>query len=244
MPYWDEPGVKFDDPLVRYDDPRTYAEVLKQEGKMKTKFDVVLDLRGLSGPQLSQRAKNISAGIANEPVFASLAPKIAALDALIASADDLQTLKAAKESAYTNAVAACDEADDKIAAALKVIASDVGTTADTEAQIVSAKLRVKGKPTPKPVPGQVTNVVLSFGDDEGELDASWDGVSAADWYQSRWTSDDPNSATANWHVLSTTKKSSLGLTALPSGQKIWFQVQAANARGEGPWSDPASKRVP
>ncbi|HBJ86911.1 MAG TPA: hypothetical protein DDZ88_24240 [Verrucomicrobiales bacterium] len=47
-----------------------------------------------------------------------------------------------------------------------------------------------------------------------------------------------NIAAANWRMLSTVKKSSLNLTGLSSGQKIWFQVQAANARGQGPWSDP------
>jgi hypothetical protein len=246
MPYWNDPGVNYDDTLIRFNESRIYAEDLNQKGnwKLKTKFDVVLDLRGLSGPQLSQRAKNVAAGIVNKPVFASLVPKITAINELITSVDSFETIEAAKEPAHSNAVAVCDDADHKPAAVPKVIAHDVGSTAATEAQIISAKLRVKGKPTPKPVHGQVTSVVHSFGDDEGEHDASWDGVSEADWYQSRWTSDDPNSATANWHVLSTTKKSSLGLTALPSGQKIWFQVQAANARGEGPWSDPASKRVP
>lgn len=244
MPYWDEPGVRYDDPLVRFDDPRTYAEVLNQEKKITTMFDIVLDLRGLTGPELIQRAKNIAAGVTGEAVFAPLAADVTALNTIITSAEALQAAKATKEAAYRNAVAACEDSDDEIAAALKVIGSKVGTTATTEAQITAAKLRVKGKPAPKPVPGQVSNVVLSFGDDEGELDASWDGVDAADWYQSRWTTDDPSSPTANWRMLSTVKKSSLNLTGLPSGQKIWFQVQAANARGQGPWSDPASKRVP
>jgi hypothetical protein len=237
MPNWDEPGV-------RYDDRRTYDEVLNQEKKITTMFDIVLDVRGLTGPELIQRAKNIAAGVTSEAVFALLAADVTALNTMITSAEALQAAKATREAAYRNAVAACDDSDDEIAAALKVIGSKVGTTATTEAQITAAKLRVKGKPAPKPVPGQVSNVVLSFGDEEGELDASWDGVDAADWYQSRWTADDPSSPTAKWHMLSTVKKSSLNLSALPSGQKVWFQVQAANARGQGPWSDPACKRVP
>jgi hypothetical protein len=107
---------------------------------LKTKFDVVLDLRGLSGPQLSQRAKNVAAGIAHGPVFASLAPKITATNELITSGDSFETQKAAKEPAHSNAVAVCDHADHKPAAVPKVIARDVGTTEATEAQIISAKL--------------------------------------------------------------------------------------------------------
>jgi hypothetical protein len=47
-----------------------------------------------------------------------------------------------------------------------------------------------------------------------------------------------------WQFANTSKKSRFDLSSLPTGQKVWVQLRACNARGKSPWSDPACKRVP
>src|SRR5437762_381403 len=76
MPYYDEPNLRYDDPLVKYDDPRTYQEILNAQNKLM--FDVVLDTKGLTIPDLIQRAKDIKAGIAGNAVFTTLSTKLTA----------------------------------------------------------------------------------------------------------------------------------------------------------------------
>jgi hypothetical protein len=145
MPNWDEPGV-------RYDDRRTYDEVLNQEKKITTMFDIVLDVRGLTGPELIQRAKNIAAGVTSEAVFAPLAADVTALNTLITSAEALQAAKATREAAYRNAVAACDDSDDEIAAALKVIGSKVGPLPRLRRRSLLPSCELKVSPPPNPCP--------------------------------------------------------------------------------------------
>jgi hypothetical protein len=60
----------------------------------------------------------------------------------------------------------------------------------------------------------------------------------------RYTTTDPNAPGVVWQFAGTSKKSHFDLEDLPTGQKVWVQVRACNARGKSPWSDPACKRVP
>jgi hypothetical protein len=63
-------------------------------------------------------------------------------------------------------------------------------------------------------------------------------------YEMRYTTTDPNAPGVVWQFAGTSKKSHFDLEDLPTGQKVWVQVRACNARGKSPWSDPACKRVP
>ena len=58
MPHFDDPLVKFDDPLVKYDDPRTYQEILNSQSSTAM-FEVVLDLKNLSVPEIISRIRAI-----------------------------------------------------------------------------------------------------------------------------------------------------------------------------------------
>jgi len=243
MPYFDEPGVHFDDPLITFDDPRTLQEILNSQ--TKPMFDVVLDLTNLTNPQFIQRAKDISAGIAGQAAFASLAAKLTALDTTIALLEDKQTFQSAAQTAAETATAARNQTQESVKAQLIVLGADVGQLATTEAQVDTAELRVKSAPGPKPVPDAPTGLELTVGDEEGELSGQCDGQPGiVEYYEIRYTTGDPNAANPGWQLADTSKKSRFELTGLPTGQKVWVEVRACNARGKSPWSDPASKRVP
>ena len=101
---------------------------------------------------------------------------------------------------------------------------------------------VRDDRAPVGLPTQVLNLVVTEGDNEGTLDASWDPVRGASSYIIQ-TSVDPVSPTS-WAYKASSAKSSAVLNSFTSGTKIWTRVKALGAAGEGPWSDPAVKTVP
>ena len=244
MPRWGEIGLTWDNPLFRYDDPRSVEEILNTQHK-KPMFDVVLEITGLPVATLIQRAKDIRSGIAGEAVYSSLSAKLTALDGLIATLEGLQTDQTAAKTAFINATAARDAGVADVTASLNELSTDVGNLATTEAEVNAAEMRLKGKPVPKPIPDTPTGLELSFGDNSGELSGQCNGQPrVVDYYEIQYTANDPFLATTTWTFADTSKKSNFDLAGLPSGQKIWVQLRACNARGKSNWSDPACKRVP
>ena len=97
----------------------------------------------------------------------------------------------------------------------------------------------------QPIPDPPTGLELSVGDDDGELSGQCNGQPGiVDDYEIRYTAGDPFLPATAWTFADTSKKSSFDLSGLPSGQKIWVQLRACNARGKSNWSDPVCKRVP
>ena len=92
-------------------------------------------------------------------------------------------------------------------------------------------------------PGQVLNLVLTEGDNDGTLDFAFDKDDAAKSCEIE-ISVDPVSPTS-WQEKMTVTKSSGTITGLTSGARIWMRVRAISAHPQpGPWSDPAQKTVP
>ena len=100
----------------------------------------------------------------------------------------------------------------------------------------------KGSPT-GPL-GQVADRKLAFGDNEGELKASWNKLTDADNYSYQVYSDaaNPGSTIIKQDI---SKQSKTVISGLTPGQKVWMRVRGnGGSIGHGPWSDPAEKRVP
>lgn len=116
------------------------------------------------------------------------------------------------------------------------------TAAGDEAKILSSGFDVKGGTAPIGVPTQVLNFTLTAGDAEGELDATWDAVRGAKSYEIQ-ISADPITPTS-WQAKPSVTKSSVNLTGLTPGARVWVRVRAVGAAGAGAWSDPATKIVP
>ncbi|MFZ4767037.1 MAG: fibronectin type III domain-containing protein [Roseimicrobium sp.] len=208
-------------------------------------FDVVLDITDLSVPDLLVRAGHIKNGIAAQPVYASLAPKLTSLDGKIATLTQKQTALAAAKAAVGIASDAQDAAEAELAAALNALGSDIGKLATTVAEVEAAQLRVKDSPKPRPVPSKPNALELTAGDEEGELSGQCEGQpGVVDYYEIEYATADPNAPGTSWHHADTSKKSRFDLNGLPTGQKVWVRLRAVNARGKSSWSDPVSKRVP
>ncbi len=103
----------------------------------------------------------------------------------------------------------------------------------------------KGTPT-GPLP-QVTGFELHFGNNEGELLASWDAMEDAKIFSLQVFGDINNPEASIIKELVTGKigRTKFHIPGLPTGQKVFARVRAnGGSTGYGPWSDPAEKRVP
>jgi hypothetical protein len=90
---------------------------------------------------------------------------------------------------------------------------------------------------------QVLNLVVSAGDNDGTLDCGWDPTKGAGSYEVQ-VSVDPVTSTS-WAFKDVSNISTLTLTGLTSGSKMWVRTRAIGAgNNKGPWSDPATKTVP
>jgi hypothetical protein len=91
-------------------------------------------------------------------------------------------------------------------------------------------------------PGQIQNVSLTSGDNDGSLDLSYDPEALSKTYEVQITTVDP--VAGPWTTVNHPTTSSTTLTGLTSGQRVWSRVRGIGSNGTGPWSDPATKIVP
>ncbi len=181
----------------------------------------------------------------NATTFPDPVPNMTAYGALITDLrtknNAVTTAKAALKAAYT-ALAASEAAFD---AGTTTLGEYVQTKSGGEqAKIESAGMSVKAPNTPIGPLGQVENLSVTVGDDDGELELSWDPVRGAKSYEIQ-VCPDPITP-ANWRSLAPSTKSKKTLKNLPSGQRTWVRVRAIAPKEEndGAWSDPAVKVVP
>jgi hypothetical protein len=96
---------------------------------------------------------------------------------------------------------------------------------------------VASDPTPLPDVGRVTNLVLTHGDHDGLVDASWNRDRSARSYEVQ-TSTDPMSATS-WVANQIATRSGCTINGQALGTKLWVRVRAIGTGDPGDWSDPA-----
>ncbi len=148
--------------------------------------------------------------------------------------------EAALKAANTDLQAADARLDDALAAHARLTEEVSG---GDEAKIRLLGYAVAGTPQPVGPMPKPENVAATVGDNEGELDGSWNRIYGAKSYEVQ-TSPDPIADNTPWVHALTATRSTVTLAGLPSGRKRWLRVRAIGAHGPGPWSDPACCMVP
>ena len=237
MPNYDTPGLSYDSGAF-YDDvaplPSTFNKKMAK---------VTFSLKAVPDPGVIQECTNLKTALTGNANFPTLPVSLATFGTKITSAQ-------AKLTASDNAAALSKQAtadkDTEIAALIAMAMQLVGyvdlTANGDESKILSAGLSVRSARVPQSVPVQVQNLALTTGDNTGEIDAQWDGISNAKSFEVQ-TSPDPFTD-ASWRTADTVTNSKVALTGLTSGAKIWVRVRDVNSKGKGPWSDPSVKVVP
>jgi hypothetical protein len=239
MAFYDSLSLFYDSGVL-YD-----AAALPQPTGGKNMAKVKLSLNRLTPDETVAVANQIVTAMTGNANFTTPNPTLATVTGLVTTA---QTKIAAQLAAKTAAEAATTDSDAALTAlrgTLAQLAAYVENAAGGDAvKIQSAGMSVRAAAAPIGVLGQVQNLAVTAGDDEGELDATWDPVNGAKSYQVQ-TSPDPITPTS-WQDVAPVAKSRKGLSGLTSGARVWLRVRAISSKEEnnGAWSDPAVKTVP
>ena len=108
-----------------------------------------------------------------------------------------------------------------------------------EAVIRSAGMDVRAESAPITAIERPGDLTASVGDDDGEVDLSWDSVRGAKSYELQASED-----AASWQHAGISTRSKASVASLASGTKYWFRVRAIGSNAESPWSDPATSVAP
>ncbi len=195
---------------------------------------VKLDLRNKSDSDLAVFAQQHVTAMTGNANFATPLPAAVVFAGILTNFNSALADATAAQQAAKQKTAAKDAARTGLETALIQRGNYVDLIAvGDEAKILSAGLDVRAGKTPVAIPGQVMNLSLTFGDNEGELDAQWDAPNGAKSFDIE-ISPDPITPTS-WTAKPSVTKSKTVLMGLPSGSRIWV-------RGAGGWAPAASAR--
>ena len=204
---------------------------------------VKLSLKTMTVTAKVQFARQVVTSLTGNATFSNPEPP---LSDLTDAANNLEAAFNTANVAHQNAMektSLMDDADTAINNILTKLGNYVDSTSNgDEAKILSSGMSVKAKPVPIGSLPQPTALAATEGDNEGEIDLSWDKVFGARSYVVEYTPD-PITPTG-WKSGGVSTKSSKSISSLQSGVKYWFRVAAVGAAGQGPWSDPATKYAP
>ncbi len=231
---------------VRYDEDASYDEPDEPATPPITRMAKIRrNWSRLALPQRLAKAKQVVDGItANPTVLPSPAPTLAALTALYEAAKDAADLLSQKEveiAALRQQVRA--KADALLVGLNAEASTSEGATGGNPEQLILLGWDLADTaPTSVGELAKITELTVTAGDDDGELDLQWHPEEGAGSYEVQTTTTIDNPASWVHQVPST--KSSKTIAGLPSGSRQWVRVRGIGAAGPGPWSDPVSKIVP
>jgi hypothetical protein len=237
-------AVLYDNPASLYDVGLLYDQ---SAGSQPTKpmAKPRLNLNGMNPDEVVALANTIKTAMTGNANYTTPNPTLTALGTLITTATtkiaSFNSIKASLETALNDR----DVAVEALKAGLRLEAAYVENTSGGDAvKIQSAGMSVKAAAAPIGPLAQVTSLAASAGDDDGELDATWDPVRGSKSYQVQYCVDPITSA--GWKDVAPVSQSNKTITGLTSGARVWVRVRAIAPKEEnhGAWSDPAVKTVP
>ena len=226
--FWNQPGLMWSQPDAPSNPPHPM-------------FEVVLNVARLGLEAFLVRVESIVSKMTGNSAFPTPAPALADLTAQVAAIRAKRTARDAAKASAKQLTTELKALSKTLRGDLEELADYVGKTATTEAQVQSADMALKAAATPAQQLDAPQNLSLSYGDDDGALDASVDAEPEADFYEWHIALDAANPV---WTHKATSPGSSETLEDLPSGQKICVRARTHNAAGYSPWSDIAIKRAP
>jgi hypothetical protein len=224
-------GVYYDGPLPPF----------PMKGKMD---DIALTLSKLTIDELYQLGTTLHTGmVANVATFATPNPTSTAFDTALSDAQTGNNAYEAGKVTLTNLLNTRDAKNEALKGMIRQWMNYVMNTTNDATKWQAVGFTLKGQAVPLGPLGQVLNLVVTAGDNEGTLDVSWDALRGAQSYEVQ-TSSEPVTGTS-WAAKMTAAKSSATIIGLTSGARIWVRVRGVGAKNvPGVWSDPAVKTVP
>ena len=202
------------------------------------KDKVALNLKGLKPRDQLAKFQTAITKCAAAPALANPSPTLivcqASHDAVKTVLDTIDT----KETDLTNLRIQRDQLLEVAMGNYGALGACVQSASLGDAAFITAKgFDVASSPTPAPDVTRVMNLVLTHGDHDGLVDASWNRDRSARSYDVQ-TSSDPMSA-ASWVPNQIAPRSACTIGGQALGAKVWVRVRAIGAGDPGDWSDPA-----
>ncbi len=204
---------------------------------------VKLGLNNLSVTELIERAQQITTAMTGNPDFATPNP---ALTAVTAATNDVVAANNASNQARMESKAKTTALNDRVDT-LRGMLTQLGSYVENiangkEALIQSAGMDVKAARSASAAPGVVSGFEATTGDNDGEIDLSWNSLDGASSYVVERSLAGPPAA--GWEHQATVTKSRMTANGLTSGTRYWFRVAAVAPKGQGGWSDISTKIAP
>lgn len=235
----------YDTPTVFYDSGVLYDVADLPQPQVKVMAKVKLALSRLTPDELVSLANQIKTAMTGNANFTTPNPTLTAIGTLITAAQTKITAQKAAVQAATTATSDRDAALDALRVALVQLSAYVeNITGGDAVKIQSAAMSVKAPAAPIGQLLQVSNLAVTAGDDDGEVNITWDPVRGAKSYQIQYCLD-PITPTG-WRDVAPTSKSKKTISGLTSGVRVWVRVRAIAPKEAniGAWSDPSVKTVP
>jgi len=202
-----------------------------------------LGLREILDAKLPEYAKDKVVKVLANSVFAAVVPTPATL---AGKTNEYELALVKSDDGSKADTVAKDKRRKELEAMLTQQAENCAEIANGDLEIyVKSGYEAKDvKGTPVGILKAVTGFLLAYGDNAGELKANWNVLEHADNYTLQFYSDpaNPDGSVIKQEIA---KKSRAVTDGLPGGQIVWARVRGnGGSAGNGPWSDPAEKRVP
>ncbi|MBP9195540.1 MAG: fibronectin type III domain-containing protein [Saprospiraceae bacterium] len=204
-----------------------------------------LELSTLTNEEVIALAETIITSMTGNPNFTTPNPSLADLTAAKTGAQTKVNNANNKRQQSENATVQANNAMSSLKSTITLIGAYVLNESGGDGdKMTSAGMDLKSEGAPKPTPAKVSDVSLTQGDDEGEVDIHWHPQNkVVSTYSIRYTYGDINAP--NWqNAPESPTKSKYTLAGLTKGQQVWIEVAGNNAQGKGGWSDPAVIYVP
>lgn len=205
---------------------------------------IKLNFRKLSVSEKIARARQIVDAMTDNPAFPTPTPALAQVTAAITAVEqaNAQALEARALSKQRTAALEDVESDliDEVTRLASYVESASGGRDDV---ILSAAMDVRAQGTiPSTPPTAPVNLTATTGDQDGEVDLSWNAAQGAQSYIVQVSPNPPTDT--SWTQAAVVTASKCTVENLTSGSKYWFRVRAVGAGGQGGWSDPTTKMAP
>lgn len=178
----------------------------------------------------------------NNPAVPGNATLLAAFVTAQEDLDFANKAEVAARSAVPAKMTAREVAQENWMERLNLLASftESATAGDAEA-IESAGFAVRSPRTPpQPLPAP-TRVVANTNEKPGYTELGWEPVAGSKSYVVQISADPI--ATGSWAFAATGTAARIQVNGADAGKRHWYRVPAVNARGQGPWSEPACRPV-
>lgn len=201
-----------------------------------------LELKKKTDQELLAFAQAHKAAMTGNANFTTPIPAAAAYDTAITNFNNALAALAAARTAVNQAMTNKETAR----TALEALTTQRGdyvdlTSGGDEAKIESSGFGVRGPSAPVGELPAPANLSSSYGDNDGEIDLSWNPVRGASSYQIECKI---NSDAGVWQHATNANGSSVTVKDLVGGTVYAFRVRANGAAGPGAWSDVNVRRAP